>query len=237
MNLEVRDLEAAVSVVIPTFDRDLRLLRAAIDSALAQTVPPDELVVVDDGSADPVEPYLADYGSRIRTIYQENRGIGPARNTGIAHCAGNFLAFLDSDDMWTPRKLEVQLDAFGADPTLDAVYGKASHFYDEQTTDEFRARHPIIKKTADATVSTAIVIRRESFDRVGSFSEYSEGVDVEWRLRAVDSGLVDVTLPEVLFLRRIHPGNRGITHRDTGHTSRILAIKESLDRRRAKAAE
>jgi glycosyltransferase involved in cell wall biosynthesis len=98
-----------VSVVIPTYNRS-ELVREAVASVLAQTEAAHEVIVVDDGSTDDTASVLECFGSAIRIILQPHRGVSAARNTGIRAAAGEWLAFLDSDDLWLPRKLRVQLD-------------------------------------------------------------------------------------------------------------------------------
>jgi len=97
-----------VSVVVPTFDR-AHSIGAALDSVLAQTYPSVETIVVDDGSTDGTSEVLAGYGDRIRVLRQQNRGPSCARNTGIRAATGRIAAFLDSDDLWMPCKLERQV--------------------------------------------------------------------------------------------------------------------------------
>lgn len=99
-----------VSVVIPTYNR-ARYVTEAIDSVLAQTVPPDEIIVVDDGSTDNTQDVLKRFGDRIKYIRQDNAGPGIARNTGIKSSKNEYIAFLDSDDLWEPNRLERQLAA------------------------------------------------------------------------------------------------------------------------------
>jgi glycosyltransferase involved in cell wall biosynthesis len=89
---------------------------------LAQTLPPLEVIVVDDGSTDATPAVLAAYGDRIRVIRQKNSGVAVARNAGIAAARGEYLAFLDSDDVWFPQKLERQMPRFAADPSLGLVH-------------------------------------------------------------------------------------------------------------------
>jgi glycosyltransferase involved in cell wall biosynthesis len=115
-----------VSVIIPTWNR-AREVCAAIDSALAQTARPLEIIVVDDGSTDDTAGVLARYGDAIRVVRQHNQGVAAARNAGIAAARGELLAFLDSDDVWLPRKLELQLQRFDAEPELGLVHCGA-HF-------------------------------------------------------------------------------------------------------------
>jgi glycosyltransferase involved in cell wall biosynthesis len=116
-----------VSAIIPTYNYG-RFLREAIDSTLAQTYPALEVIVVDDGSTDDTPQILASYGDRIRAIRQENLGVGAARNTGIAAAQGEYLAFLDSDDIWRPRKLECDVARFTADPGVGMVHCGAETF-------------------------------------------------------------------------------------------------------------
>lgn len=106
-----------VSVVVPTYNR-AELLKRTIESILAQTVLPLEVIVVDDGSTDHTPDVCAAFGESIRYIRQENQGLSMARNTGIRTSRGDWIAFCDSDDLWRPRKLEIQLaalDSTGAD--------------------------------------------------------------------------------------------------------------------------
>lgn len=103
-----------VSVVIPTYNRGW-ILKEAIESVLAQTFDPYELIVVDDGSTDNTQAILSMF-SGIRAVVQENRGVSAARNRGIDVAAGDYLAFLDSDDLWLPQKLASQMAFFKSNP-------------------------------------------------------------------------------------------------------------------------
>jgi glycosyltransferase involved in cell wall biosynthesis len=123
-------LVKTISVVIPTYNY-ARYLPEAIDSALRQTHPPLEITVVDDGSTDATPDVLAAYGDRIRVIRQKNQGVGAARNTGVSAARGEYVAFLDSDDIWDPRKLELQIARFEADPALGMVHCGAETFDDK----------------------------------------------------------------------------------------------------------
>jgi GT2 family glycosyltransferase len=101
---------ARVSVVIPSYNR-ADMLEATVRSVLAQTVAPLEVLVVDDGSTDDTPAVCARFPAPVRTIRQENRGLPGARNRGIAEARGDWIALCDSDDVWRPRKLEIQLAA------------------------------------------------------------------------------------------------------------------------------
>lgn len=113
-----------VSVVIPAYNVE-EWIGESLDSVLAQTFEDYEVVVVDDGSRDGtvelVEGYVSRHPGRIRLVRQEQGGASRARNRGIDEARGEFIAFLDADDLWLPRKLELQVAAFRADPDLGLV--------------------------------------------------------------------------------------------------------------------
>ncbi len=101
--------DSLVSIILPTYNR-AGLISAALDSLLRQTYQKWECIIIDDGSTDDTVNVLKTYDDpRIVYVYQENRGVSAARNTGISRCKGNMIALLDSDDEWLPKKLEKQL--------------------------------------------------------------------------------------------------------------------------------
>jgi hypothetical protein len=100
-----------ISVIIPAYNAS-GTIRETLDSVLAQTAPPDEILVMDDGSTDETASIVANYAPRITLIRQENRGVASARNTLCANARGDLVAFLDSDDLWHPRYLERQRQLF-----------------------------------------------------------------------------------------------------------------------------
>ncbi len=110
-----------VSVVIPTHNRKAFVLEA-VDSVLAQTYEDYELIVVDDGSTDGTGEALERYKERLRYLYQENQGVSVARNHGLEHACGEFIAFLDSDDLWLPKKLALQVAFMDEHPEAQICY-------------------------------------------------------------------------------------------------------------------
>jgi glycosyltransferase involved in cell wall biosynthesis len=111
---------AKLSVVIPTYNR-AGLVKAAVDSVLKQTWTAFEIIVVDDGSSDESKDVLGQYGNRIRYFQRDHEGPSQARNFGAAQACGEFLAFLDSDDVWEPNKLDVQMAFLGVHPEIKMV--------------------------------------------------------------------------------------------------------------------
>lgn len=111
-----------VSIIIPTFNR-LALLREALDSIAAQTFTDYEVIVIDDGSTEDIAGGVADHPTRPIVIRQTRSGPAAARNRGVAEAKAEIVAFLDSDDLWEPTKLEVFLDTMVRRPNASIVYG------------------------------------------------------------------------------------------------------------------
>lgn len=112
-------LHPLVTVIIPTYNRGA-CISQAISSVLAQTFDQFEIIVVDDGSTDNTEAVLQSFGSAIRVLRQKNSGVSNARNAGINAARGEWLAFLDSDDLWMPDKLMIQWNDIRVNPTAVA---------------------------------------------------------------------------------------------------------------------
>lgn len=110
-------MSETVSVIIPAYNSSRTLVRA-IESVLMQSLPASEIIVVDDGSTDDTVKVLAPYSDRIRYVHQENAGASSARNRGCSMATGDFLAFLDADDVWHPAKLERQVVILNLHPQI-----------------------------------------------------------------------------------------------------------------------
>jgi glycosyltransferase involved in cell wall biosynthesis len=205
-----------VSVVIPTYN-SADYLPDAIDSALNQTVPPLEVIVVDDGSTDETAGILERYRGRIIVISQENRGPSAARNRGIAAARGDLIAFLDADDVWLPRKLEKQLACLAEHPRAGLVHTDVLMLVGDKIEG-----HPPTPYRAEKVghcyhryfwhsggTPSAILIRRECLAQVGGFDEAlrraaAEDYDFCFRFaRHYELAYVD----EPLFLHRDHASN------------------------------
>jgi len=165
-----------VSVIIPTFNREACLGRA-VDSVLGQTFIDFELIVVDDGSTDDTTGLLDTYGDRLTRIRQDNRGVSAARNAGIRICRGSLIAFLDSDDVWRPGKLERQVAFFHAHPRAVACQTEEIWIRNGKRVNP-KKRHRkfsgmIFEKTLPLCLvsPSAVMIRRSLFDEVGLFDE------------------------------------------------------------------
>jgi glycosyltransferase involved in cell wall biosynthesis len=222
---------ALVSVVIPVYNCEA-YLGEAIESVLAQTYRPIDVIVVDDGSSDRSAAVARSF-PEIRCCAQPHAGAGAARNRGVALARGMFLAFLDADDLWARDKLERQMAAFRADPALDMVHSRIRQFHSPELAEDVKARLRGAGSVLSGHVSTMLV-RRASFDRVGPFPVgWRVGEFIDWYARAREAGLRDMLLPHVAVLRRLHAGNTGIRERGArGDYASVL--KAALDRRRAR---
>jgi glycosyltransferase involved in cell wall biosynthesis len=166
-----------VSVIIPTYNR-LSMLKEAVDSVLAQDVEDFELIVVDDGSTDGTADEILRYGGRVKLLqHGENRGVSAARNSGILHSKGKYIAFLDSDDLWVKGKLRIQVAFLDENPPYPLCY-----------TDEIWIRrgkrvNPMLKHAKFSgwilekclplciISPSSAVMRKTLFPRVGLFDE------------------------------------------------------------------
>jgi glycosyltransferase involved in cell wall biosynthesis len=165
-----------VSIVLPTYNRS-RLVCRAVDSVLAQSYGAFELIVVDDGSTDATENRLESYGNRITVIKQPNRGVSAARNAGIEAASGQFIALLDSDDVWLPRKLERQIAFFKACPGA-AICQTEEIWIRNGVRVNPGKRHKkhsgmIFEKTLPLCLvsPSAVMLRKSLFEKVGLFDE------------------------------------------------------------------
>ncbi|MGA9176791.1 MAG: glycosyltransferase [Desulfobacterales bacterium] len=165
-----------VSVIIPTYNRAW-VMKEAIDSVLAQDYTEFELIVVDDGSTDHTSDVLDSYRNVIKVLSQKNKGVSAARNRGIAEASGKFIAFLDSDDLWLPQKLTVQIEFFNQTP--DALICQTEEVWIRnglRVNPKKRHKKPsgrIFKPSLELCLvsPSAVMIHRGLFDRVGGFDE------------------------------------------------------------------
>ncbi|MDH3444277.1 MAG: glycosyltransferase family 2 protein [Deltaproteobacteria bacterium] len=220
----------AVSVVIPTYNR-WPMLQDAIASVLAQTFENYELIVVDDGSTDNTLGELRLLGTSFQVIPQAHRGVAAARNRGVKGARGRYLAFLDSDDLWVPRKLAVQVAFMDAHPDVKICQTEEIWIRrGARVNPKARHRKPsgdIFKPSLDLCLvsPSAVMLTRELYLEVGGFDEnlpVCEDYDL-WLRVAVNH---DVRLlPQALVVKR------------GGHVDQLSRSVWGMDRYRVMALQ
>jgi glycosyltransferase involved in cell wall biosynthesis len=170
-----------VTAAIPTYNR-ARFLPGALESVFAQTRPPDDVLVVDDGSTDDTAEVLERYPA-VRVVRQDNKGRSEARNTAVREAYGRFVSFLDSDDRWLPDKLERELPVLEADLTVGLVHGHVDLIGPaaEPLPDETQRHHELFSAAHRSGVtyagyafdcrcfSSAITVRKQAVEEVGFY--------------------------------------------------------------------
>ncbi|MFH1738507.1 MAG: glycosyltransferase family 2 protein [bacterium] len=212
--------EPTVSVVVTHWNHT-KLLRAALDSLTAQTVPPAEVIIVDDGTEDApsVSAVIASCPVRPIVVYLPHRGIGSALNTAVSIMRANVLCWLPADDLWMPNKLERQREF--AERHSDCVL----HSFCEVWENDSYARPGIVPELTDEEMAVAIRhsspyyantfwIPKDILDRVGKFREdVIASEDYEWVLRSVVLHGVKYRLqPEMLTVKRRHAETTTVRH-------------------------
>ena len=225
------DENPLVSVIIPVYN-GARHLHAALESVFAQTYREFEVIVVDDGSADD-SGAIAQSFPDVHYIRQENKGVAAARNNGIEVARGEFFAFLDQDDLWTPEKLKIQIDYLLSHPELDYTLTQQQYFLDEGATLPAWFRKELFSTVHTGWVLGTLVVRRTAFAQVGNFATgYSAANDSDWFFRAKAAEIPMAVIPELLLRKRLHDAN------DSGRAKEVLSellkvVKSSLDRQRS----
>jgi glycosyltransferase involved in cell wall biosynthesis len=206
-------VKTKVSVVVPAYNAEV-WLRDALDSAVAQTYAAHEIIVVDDGSKDRTEEIVRSFGGNVRYIKQANQGVSTARNTAIREATGDWIAFLDSDDLFVSEKLKRMVSVIEANPELMVVYSAFEYLYPDGTKQlipVFPAREiwPGLRYRTPILPSAAMV-RRSAFNEVGGFDkQYHYGEDWELWLRLVRryGAKAFQDIPESLTLYRYWENN------------------------------
>lgn len=223
-----------ISVIIPVYNGE-QYLTDTLNSVIAQSEPRWEIIAVNDGSTDRSQMLLEDAArkdpDRIRVVSVPNGGVSRARNTGVSVARGEFIAFLDQDDLWMPEKLHLQLEQFRSDSSLGisftnesiidqsgAVIRERVLIFNENRNRGFVFKHLIFD---NFIAISSVMLRRDLFEEIGGFDpRYSLAEDYDFLLKAVKKVPVDY-LDEPLLLYREHGGSGT-------HTKIDLISKESF---------
>jgi glycosyltransferase involved in cell wall biosynthesis len=207
------DDSPTVSVVITAYNEE-QYIGAALDSVVRQTWSDWEVVVVDDGSTDDTKAVVQRYSDPVRYVYQENRGQPPARNRGIRAARGEYIAFLDADDLWHPEKLARQMSRLKANPSAKWCYSDA--FFFESASGQ--VLHAVSQRQSlqegdifqalllgNFILSPTPVVHHEVFEAVGHFNEdpaLRNGEDWAMWLRIAERYPVECVFEPLAFIRQ-----------------------------------
>jgi glycosyltransferase involved in cell wall biosynthesis len=216
-----------VSVVLPVFNVE-RYVAASIQSVLAQTYVGFELIIVDDGSTDGSLRLCQEFiDPRIQIIQQKNRGLAGARNTGIRHATGEYIALLDSDDLFAPEKLQRHIEHLDRSPKVGISFSRSAFIDDhsqplgyyqmpklkEITTHDILCRNPIGNGSAPVIrrqVFQEIAVQKDLYGVVEDFffdDSFRQSEDIEcWLRMAIQTSWVFEGIPEPLTLYRVNAG-------------------------------
>jgi glycosyltransferase involved in cell wall biosynthesis len=226
-----------VSVILPVYDR-AAAIGGAIESALAQTYAPIEVLVVDNGSTDGTEERVRAFGARVKLLHEPRRGPYPARNRGVASAQGELVAFLDSDDRWLPGKLEAQVRALEARPEVALVFtgyvvvdGRANPPRRRPPPYEVRPRSGRVFAAlarSNFIANSAVLVRRAALDEAGPFCEartlgadYRKWLEIASRHEVF---FVDETLMELgLQGDNVSASRIQALHADMAHQEELIA--------------
>ena len=221
----------AISVLIPVYN-GARYLHACIESVVNQTLPADEIVVVDDGSEDDTSAVAAAWG-RAGSLPPRPAWRAPLRpQPRSGDGAGDIIGFIDSDDLWLPGKLELQMAALSRENEPTMVFGYMQQFVSGDLTPEEAAEIRFNPGPLPGLSASALLMRKSDCQRTGPFDESVQtGEFIEWCSRARDKGIKPVMVPEIVCRRRLHRNNFGRGGAAV-HSQYLRMLKKVLDRRR-----
>lgn len=221
-----------VSVVMTAYNAE-HYIAEAIESVCAQSYTDYEIICVNDGSQDGTGEVARSFGERVLCIeHDTNKGIATGRNTALAAASGEYIAFIDADDIWEPDKLEKQIAFLEANTAYEIVFGMMRQFLSPDLTEEESRTLHCPAEPLQAVVPSASFIKRSVFEKIGLFDEkWRVGEFIDWMSRVQDSGLTYHVLPEILFKRRIHMTNTGVTQRPS-RIDYVRIARASLERKR-----
>jgi glycosyltransferase involved in cell wall biosynthesis len=223
--------EPTVSAAIPVRDGEAYLAEA-IESVLAQDRPCDQVVVVDNGSTDRSADIARGFAPAVQLVSEPKPGIGAARNAAMRTASGDYVAFLDADDLWQLEKTQLQLAAFKARPELQLAFGHVLQFVSPDVRANDAGALKVPEGPQPGLYIGAMLARRSAIEAIGPWAEdvrVSDGLS--FLLRARELGLEQAMLGPTVTYRRVHGENHSLHNR--GERSEFARqLKRSLDRRR-----
>ncbi|MDS3862226.1 glycosyltransferase family A protein [Thermosynechococcaceae cyanobacterium BACA0444] len=222
-----------VSCIIPTFNSG-SYLDEAIESILNQTWRPLEIIIADDSSTDNTREIALSYSASISFYSQPTSGPAATRNLGLSHAQGEFIAFLDADDLWHPEKLTRQMTAFCNDAELSLCITYVERFWSESLNCEkiYFANHSR-SQPIPGYATPSLLAKRTAFELIGNFDTNLWFTDAtEWFIRARVAGLKLAIVTDVLTYHRMHQKNLTRRHSLESKQEFLKIVKTNLDNQR-----
>lgn len=218
-----------ISIVMPVYN-GTRFIQDAINSIMAQNYPAIEIIIVDDGSTDNTREIVERLPQDIRFFSQNNEGPASARNRGIKDVSGEYIAFLDVDDLWPENNLNLLVDILTREPELQLVRGNAQLLHLDNSTGEYKFMGE--PKISFPDYIGLALYRRSAFESVGLFdSSLRFGEDTDWYLRAVEKKIKMKRIDEVTLYVRRH-GENMTAGKNLVELNKLRVFKKKLDRLR-----
>ncbi len=224
----------SLSVVVPAYNA-ASYLEEALESILTQSHPPDEVLVVDDGSEDNTVSIAARFSAPVQVLQQAKKGPWAARNLAVERAAGSILAFADADDICEYMRFERQLNALSTADSSALVFGHMEEFLDRSRRD-LQSTPSATTRVVPGLCPGTMMLTRASFVRCGPFpTQYKAAGFLEWYMHAKEKGVNTIMLNEIVLRRRIHNANSGLFENDSAPSFEyIQVLKGALERSRSK---
>jgi glycosyltransferase involved in cell wall biosynthesis len=226
-----------ISVVIATRNAE-RYLAECLDSVIAQTRAPEEVVIIDAASTDDTLKIAQRYRG-VRVHQQVGLGFARAWNQGVEQSLGDYVAFVDSDDRWTADKLALQGAMLDGDATMEAVIGRVRFFLQPGDAPPPGWRERLLEGDHVAQMPGVLLARRRLFDKLGMFgAEWTIASDIDWFVKLKDSGLKVGVIDKLLLEKRLHSSNLSLlTARERVYPDEMLRLlRDSIRRKRERGA-
>ena len=225
-----------VSILLPVLNAE-RFLAQALDSIQAQTYPHYELIIIDGGSSDGTAA-LARTAPRARWLAQTGAGLANAWNTGLSAAQGEYISFIESDDLWRADKLDVQVHHLKQHTSFQYVIAQVQLFLEPGCPPPAGLNPDVFAGSHVGRMPGTLMARRALFEQIGMFEDrWRVTPDIDWFARLAAEQVPGAVLPEVLLYRRIHESNlTQVAGPSLVKTELLQLLKQNMDRRRRRAA-
>ena len=226
---------STIAVIIPVFNAE-KFLESALESVFSQTYSSElQVIVVDDGSTDNSSSIAKSF-SGVHYLHQANQGVSATRNAGLKVAKGEFIAFLDSDDIWKPEKLEKQVSYMEKHPEIGITGTYAENFLEPGTElpSQIKAKADW-RRLEDYIIPSTMMVRKSIFNKIGEFdTKMPSGEDTDWLWRAEEAGIEEYIIEETLVRRRFHGANLSWMYAGESRKRLLWSASQTIQRKSEK---